>query len=185
MDRDDLILRAIAEGATTSAAVAARTGLTPASVWRGLRHLSRTGHVFSPTWAVYRLTASGERVLALPAGDPSAASEGTEELAGRRSAAASAIGVPDPQSPSRRVVASAELRAHPESGDLPASLAPTEGQPMVPTWLRRLGLGALVVGTVALLSLVTQPSESIRPDPPAPPSSPLGWPYTGWPGSGL
>ena len=185
MDRDDLILRAIAEGATTSAEVANRAGLTPASVWRGLRHLIRAGQVFSPTWAVYRLTASGKRVLAMPEREPSAAPEGTDELAGQRSAAVSAIGVPDPQSSSSRVVAAAELGAHPESGDLPGSLAPTEGQPMVPTWLRRLGLGALAVGSVALLYLVARPSASTPPEAPAPQPQPLGWPYTGWPGAGL
>jgi hypothetical protein len=39
MDRDDLILRGIADGATNPAALEARTGLTHATVWRGLHQL--------------------------------------------------------------------------------------------------------------------------------------------------
>jgi DNA-binding IclR family transcriptional regulator len=54
MDRDDLLLRAIAEGATTSAALAARTGLSPASVWRGLRRLMGSSQGLAAGWRHYR-----------------------------------------------------------------------------------------------------------------------------------
>jgi hypothetical protein len=80
MDRDDLLLRAIAEGATSSAALAVRTSLSPASVWRGLRRLVAAEYVFSPARGVYRLTASGERVLE-PTGAPERETQDTDPRA--------------------------------------------------------------------------------------------------------
>jgi len=53
--RDEQILRALADGAVSTADLAQRTGLSVRAVQRGLHHLSRTGHVFSPERGAYRL----------------------------------------------------------------------------------------------------------------------------------
>ncbi len=70
MDRDDQLLRGIADGATSPAALEERTGLTHATVWRGLHRLEESGHVFSPARSVYRLSALGQTALSLPRQEP-------------------------------------------------------------------------------------------------------------------
>ena len=84
MNRDDLLLRGLADGATSPAALTDRTGLTLSSVKRGLRHLSTTGHVFSPARGTYRLTTLGATVLARPEQDPPAAASRSVDRADDR-----------------------------------------------------------------------------------------------------
>ena len=62
MDRDELLLRALGDWATGTVELAERSGLPPSTVHRGLRHLVRSGHVFSPRYSVYRLTGLGQTV---------------------------------------------------------------------------------------------------------------------------
>lgn len=154
MERDDLLLRAIAEGATSSAALAERTGLSPASVWRGLRRLMASEYVFSPTRGIYRLTASGERVLAPHGGDPAAA-------VGR---------IPSDAGLEPPVTVSTPQR------DLRAS-SRQAGAATLPTWLVGSALVALGVGVVALLAIVARPSAPVPPS--VTPASPAAWPYDG------
>jgi biotin operon repressor len=75
MYRDDLILQGIEAGATSTATLAERTGMSPATVWRGLQRLMGSGHVFSPVRGVYRVTASGAAALGLSDGEPPAVPE--------------------------------------------------------------------------------------------------------------
>ena len=70
MYRDDLILQGLATSATSTATLAKRTGLSPASVGRGLQRLMEAGQVFSPVRGRYRLTAAGEALLRPADGDP-------------------------------------------------------------------------------------------------------------------
>jgi hypothetical protein len=78
MYRDDLILQGIAAGATSTATLAEHTGISTASVWRGLRRLMGSSHVFSPARGVYRLTDSGAALLGLPDGVPAAPEQSAE-----------------------------------------------------------------------------------------------------------
>jgi biotin operon repressor len=71
----DLILQGIAAGATSTATLAEHTGISTASVWRGLCRLKQSGQVFSPIRGVYRLTPSGAALLVLPDRVPPAALE--------------------------------------------------------------------------------------------------------------
>ncbi len=84
MNRDDLLLGGIADGATSPAALTDRTGLTLSSVKRGLRHLITTGHVFSPARGTYRLTTLGATVLARPEQDPPAGASRSVDRAADR-----------------------------------------------------------------------------------------------------
>lgn len=77
MYRDDEILQGLARGATSTATLADATGLSTASVGRGLARLMEAGHVFSPVRGVYRLTASGEALLGPPGEDRPAHAVGT------------------------------------------------------------------------------------------------------------
>ena len=181
MDRDDLLLRAIADGATTSAEVADRTGITPSSVWRGLRHLVGTGHVFSPARGVYRVTALGARVLALPDREPSTTSERPRDRVDRGSLVDSSVSAPEPGPATRQAPPTAETEPDPERTE-PEGSARAEGRSTVRAWLVGSALVALGVGVIALLSGVARPAA---PAPPAaaPPLS-GGWPYNGWQGWG-
>jgi hypothetical protein len=178
MDRDDLLLRAIAEGATTSAALAARTGLSPASVWRGLRRLMGSSHVFSPTRGVYRLTASGELVLTLPGGEPPAAPGRATHHTGPESLVASSVPQQDPDPAARHAGGpTAEPRPAPEQTELPGSRTWTERRATVRAWLVGGALVVLGVGAIALLAAVARPPA---PAPPAViPPPPAAWPYSG------
>ncbi len=178
MDRDDLLLRAIAEGATTSAALAARTGLSPASVWRGLRRLIGSGHVFSPARGVYRLTASGERVLGLPGGEPPAAPGQATHHTGPGSLVASSVPEQDPDPAARHAGGpTAEPRPAPERTELLGSRTWTEGRATVRAWL--VG-GALVALGVGFLALRARVARTAAPAPPAAsPPLPAAWPYNG------
>jgi hypothetical protein len=148
MERDDLLLRAIAEGATKSAALAERTGLSPASVGRGLRRLIASGHVFSPARGVYRLTSSGEHVLASP---------------GRGAAPA----VPAPQAaPEPTEQPSSPARA--EGGvSLPGWLV---GGALVV-----LGVGAIALRALVARSSAATPPAVVPPSPAAWPDNGQSW----------
>lgn len=78
MYRDDLILQGIAAGAVSTATLAEHTGISTASVWRGLRRLRQSGQVFSPARGVYRLTDSGAALLGLPDRVPAALEQSAE-----------------------------------------------------------------------------------------------------------
>ena len=67
MERNDLILQALADGPAGSAALVARTGLPPSTVKRALRHLLAGDYVFASGPARYRLTARGRAVSPEPA----------------------------------------------------------------------------------------------------------------------
>ena len=73
MERDELLLRGLSDGATSTVKLAERSGLPPSTVHRGLRHLIKTGHVFSPRYSVYRLTGLGQTVAGAPGSTPAAA----------------------------------------------------------------------------------------------------------------
>jgi biotin operon repressor len=75
MHRDDLILQGLAAGAMSTATLAEHTGISTASVWRGLRRLMQSGQVFSPVRGIYRLTPTGAALLVLPDRVPPAAPE--------------------------------------------------------------------------------------------------------------
>ena len=159
MERDDLLLHALAEGATGSAALAARTGLSPASVWRGLRHLMDTGHVFSGTRGVYRLTPLGEAVLAALSGTGGAGPARMTHETG-------------PGSP---VVASIP---EPDHGAAAGAVAAVWGDRVpVGIWLVGGALVALGVGVIAHLATVAR--RPAPAPPPVPPPAPIGWPYSG------
>jgi len=169
MDRDDLLLRAIAEGATTSAALAARTGLSPASVWRGLRRLMGSSHVFSPARGVYRLTASGERVLALPGGEPPAAPGRATHHTGPESLVASSVPEQDPDPAARHAGGpTAEPRPAPERTELPGSRTWTERRATVRAWL---------VGGVRWSRSASGPSRSSPPSLGRPSRPRRRWPH--------
>ncbi len=173
MDRDDRLLRAIAEGATSSAALAERTGLSPASVWRGLHRLSGSGYVFSPTRGVYRLTAVGARVLA-PSGAPDPSSDpAVQESPAGTFVAARAPALPAQEDSAPTIAPQPEPKRTPPPGDG----APAENGARMPDWLRWSGLVALGVGVVAFLYAVAQPPAPAPP--PAVPPQPVGWPYNG------
>jgi hypothetical protein len=48
----------------------------------------------------------------------------------------------------------------------------------VPGWL--WGIGAIVLGVVALVSLAARPPTNAAPEPPSPAPLPGGWPYPDW-----
>jgi hypothetical protein len=159
MERDDLLLRAIAEGSTSSAALAGRTGLSPASVWRGLRRLTASEYVFSPVRGFYRLTASGERVLAAPGGEPADARDGR----------------PPSTSPGALVAPSIPERDRGVSSG--QASVPTDGPATVPAWLVGGGLVALGVGIIALVVAL---ARRLAPaPPPVVPPTPAAWPSDG------
>jgi hypothetical protein len=56
----------MAAGASSTATLAKMTGISTASVWRGLCRLRQAGQVFSPVRGIYRLTPSGAALLVLP-----------------------------------------------------------------------------------------------------------------------
>jgi hypothetical protein len=72
MNRDELLLRGLSDGATSTVELAERSGLPPSTVHRGLRHLIKSGHVYNPTYSVYRLTGLGQSVASDLGSTPSA-----------------------------------------------------------------------------------------------------------------
>ena len=166
MERDDLLLRGIAEGATSSAALAARTGLSLASVWRGLHRLIGSGHVFAPTRGAYRLTALGAQVLA-----PSAGPDPTSDPADRESAVRVGATAQAPDALASEAGAATIEPPPPGSG------ASAEGRATVPAWLRWSGLVALGAGVVAVLFAAARPPAPATPA--AVPSRSAAWPHSG------
>ena len=173
MYRDDLILRAIAAGATSTATIAERTGISTASVWRGLHRLIGSGHVFSPVRGIYRLTDSGAALLGLADGERPAAAERSEEAAEDR---------PPSVSPGRGQSGPGERHDalhQPQDDAAPTSAATAWGL----DWRAIVALGVIVLGALALAVRALRWSV---PAPPVPPEQPpqLGGYRPPWPGIG-
>ena len=64
MTRDELLLAALADGETCTAALSARTGLSERACRYGLHHLIAGDYVWSPARGRYRLTARGRTIAA-------------------------------------------------------------------------------------------------------------------------
>jgi DNA-binding IclR family transcriptional regulator len=67
MTRDELLLSALTEGETSTAALSRCTGLGERTCRSGLRHLIGEGYVWSPERGTYRLTGQG-RAIAIELG---------------------------------------------------------------------------------------------------------------------
>ncbi len=173
MYRDDLILRAIAGGASSTATIAEYTGISTASVWRGLHRLMESGHVFSPVRGVYRLTASGAALL----GEAERAMPAPAD----RSAEAAEVR-PTTVSPGRGQSGPGERHdavERPQGDTVPAPAATVWGI----DWRDIVALGIIVLGAVALAVLAVRWSVPARPVPPEQPPQ-LGGYRPPWPGIG-
>jgi hypothetical protein len=122
-------------------------------------------------WHTWRLT-SGERVLALPGGKPSAAPGRATHHTGPESLVASSFPEQDPDPAARHAGGpTAEPRPAPERTELPGSRTWTEGRATVRACLVGGALVALGVGVIALLATVARlpvpAPPAVAPPPPA------------------
>ena len=169
MDRDDQILHGLAKGATSTATLAASTGLSGSSVGRGLRRLIECGQVFSPVRGRYRLTAAGEALLGPADGEPAGTLEHSAETM-------------DDQGPDVP-----ESRAAPHAGQRPGT-APADPLARQFDW-PAVALGVVLalggVSLVRLLMAILGTHTAVRPPsaPPARPPQPAAPPPV-WPGMG-
>lgn len=152
MTRDELLLAAMAAGATTTAALSSATGVTERTCRYGLSHLIAIGYAWSPERGRWRLTDAGRAIAAtlpsLSAADPPA----TESTA-------------LPANESETVVAAHAAQPASVSGDAPSTHASL--------WWTLAGIAAAVVLALA--------RRSAAMPPPTPPSAPPAvWPYDGW-----
>lgn len=182
MYRDDLILEGLGAGATRTATLADYTGLSTASVGRGLHRLTKAGHVFSPVRGVYRLTASGEALLGLPDGETAAAPEHSAEAASDQ----------DPVQPEPLVgLGSRQLgpeNQHTVLEHQEEDAAPTS---LMDRWFDRgafrvavvLVLAGLVLGGLVLAAFAPRLAAQPPSMPPEPPGQPVG-PRPFWLGVG-
>ena len=123
-----------------------------------MTHLVTSGLVWSPERGRWRLTEAG-RVIAATISQPAAApaQAHTPEAADHASAA------PQPAVP------------HPSDAQ---TASPVGDAWPVPGWL--WGLGAIVLGVVALVSLAARSPTGVAPQPSSPLPLPGGWPYPDW-----
>ena len=158
MTRDELLLTALLRGDASTVVLAGAAGRSERAARYGLTHLVKTGLVWSPERGRWRLTEAG-RVIAATISQPAAAPAETHAP----EAADPASTAPQP------------ALTHP-SDALTAS--PAGDTWRVPGWL--WGLGAIVLGAVAFLSMAVRPPTDAAPEPPSPAPLPGGWPYTDW-----
>lgn len=152
MTRDELLLAAMAAGATTTAALMGATGVTERTCRYGLSHLITVGCVWSPERGRWRLTDAGQAIAAtlpsLSAAEPPAAES-------------TAL----PMTESGTVVA-----AHAAQ---PALLPKDPSGTPTSFWWTVAGIAAAVVVALARRS-------AGAPPPLAPSAPPTVWPYDGW-----
>ena len=158
MTRDELLLTALLGGDASTAVLAGAAGRSERAARYGLTHLVKTGLVWSPERGRWRLTEAG-RVIAATMSQPAAAP--AEAQAPEASARASAA-------PQPAVQRFSDTQTAPAAGDTWR----------VPGWL--WGLGATVLGLVALVSFSARPPTDATPEPPSPAPLPGGLPYTDW-----
>ena len=158
MTRDELLLTALLGGDASTVALAGAAGRSERAARYGLTHLVKIGYVWSPERGRWRLTEAG-RAIAATMSQPAAAP--AEAHAREASDHASAAPQPAVQRLSDAQTAS-----------------PAGDTWRVPGWL--WGLGAIILGTVALVSFGTRPPTDATPEPPSPAPLPGGWPYTDW-----
>jgi hypothetical protein len=152
MTRDELLLAALAAGATTTAALMRSTGVTERTCRYGLSHLIAVGYAWSPERGRWRLTEAGRAIAStLPS------------LAALERPDAQSVALPVDEGGTVIAADGADLALPPdEPSGTPASL-----------WWALAGIIAAVVLAIARRS-ATSP-------PPAPPSAPpTVWPYDGW-----
>ena len=152
MTRDELLLAALAAGATTTAALMDATGVTERTCRYGLSHLIAVGYVWSPERGRWRLTETGRAIAAtLPS------------MAALEPPALESIALPADEGGTVIAADTAE----------PASLL--EDRPGAPgsLWWTLAGIAVAVVLALARRSATLPPQ--------APPSAPpIVWPYDGW-----
>ena len=152
MTRDELLLAALAAGATSTAALVRATGVGERSCRYGLSHLVATGYAWSPERGRWQLTEAGRAIASTLPSLSTTARPDAESIAlpggegGAATAAEIAELVPPPEDPS----------------GTPAAL-----------WWMLAGIAAAVVLALARRSATAPP-----PAPPSPP--PTIWPYDGW-----
>lgn len=187
MYRDDLIIQGLAAGATSTATLAKRSGLSTASVGRGLQRLMMSGRVFSPLRGVYRLTASGQALLGQPDQERPALPEPSAETASDQS-----LLKPEP------LVTSGSHQGGPDEQPGTMEHHDADAVPASPALARRFdwrafGVGAaIVLGGLAfarLLHAVLRPRQVAPPleepgQPAASGSFPLGIGPTWWAATG-
>jgi len=152
MTRDELLLTALAAGATTTAALVRSTGVTERTCRYGVSHLIAVGHVWSPERGRWRLTEAGRAIAStLPS------------LAAAERPAAQSVALPVDEGGTVIAADTAELAS------------PAEDPPGAPGsfWWTLAGIGAVVVLALARRSATLPPSAP-------PPASPIVWPYDGW-----
>ena len=152
MTRDELILAAMAAGATTTVALIGATGVTERTCRYGLSHLITVGYVWSPERGRWRLTDAGQAIAAtlpsLSAAEPPAAESTT---------------LPVTESGTVVTAHAAQPALLPKD---------TLGTPASVWWALAGIAGAVVVA-------LTRRSAS-SPPPAPPPAPPTVWPYNGW-----
>lgn len=152
MTRDELLLAALAEGDTTTAALMRSTGMTERTCRYGISHLIAVGCVWSPERGRWRLTEAG-RAIAWTLPSLSAADQADAEPI--------ALPVGDD-----RTVTAAEATQPASAAEVPAGTSAS-------FWWMLAGIAAAVVLTLA--------RRSASSPPPAPPSAPpVVWAYDGW-----
>ena len=153
MTRDELLLITLLRGDASTVALARAAERSERAARYGLAHLVMTGLVWSPKRGCWRLTEAGRAIAATLHQPPAAPAE----------AAAHASAAPEP--------------AVPRLSDAQTA-SPAGAAWRVPGWLP--GLGAIVLGVVALVWLAARSPTDAAPQPLAPPPFPGGWPYPDW-----
>ena len=158
MTRDELLLTALLRGDASTVALAQAAGRSERAARYGLTHLVMTGLVWSPERGRWRLTEAGRAIAATMSQRAAAPAEAHAPEAAAHASAATQPAVP-------RL---SDAQTAPAAGDTWR----------VPGWL--WGLGATVLGLVALVSLAARPPTDATPEPPSPAPLPGGLPYTDW-----
>jgi hypothetical protein len=152
MTRDELLLAAMAAGATTTAALARATSLIERTCRYGLSHLIAVGYVWSPERGRWRLTESGRAIAAtLP------------------SLAAMEWPAPEP------VALPVDEGGTVITSDTPQPTSLPADAPVTPTslWWTLAGIAAAVVLTLARQSPTLPPASP-------PPAPRIVWLHDGW-----
>ena len=158
MTRDELLLTALLRGDASTVALAGAAGRSERAARYGLTHLAKIGLVWSPERGRWRLTEAG-RAIAATVSQPAAAPAEVQA----------------PEAVEHSSHAPQPAVTHPSD----TQTAPTAGDTWrVPGWL--WGLGATVLGLVALVSLSARPPTDTTREPPSPAPLPGGLPYTDW-----
>ena len=158
MTRDELLLTALLGGDASTVVLAGAAGRSERAARYGLTHLVTTGLVWSPERGRWRLTEAGRAIAATVHQPPAVPAETHAPDAAEAASAAPQPAVPRPSDAQ--------------------TASPAGDAWRVPGWL--WGLGAIILGAVALASLAARPPTDTAPEPPSPAPLPGGWPYTDW-----